>query len=213
MLVLCSSAHGGIACKHLSVQQRQQPIKCMCYCAWECTNFDWYGCRKTDDVEYQNYSKAVLQQLKTKLKRKRTRDSTLYYEMQDAPDMNKELIMHGLTSSMTLSIWQTLGRHHIVSKHFLCLQLLQQLIFSAPTVSYMPPCDLASFYTQLQRWCSCTYSCWSSTAEPVMPVWSTGSASCLTQQIVTMIVIVSKTGALHAWLCVCVKRERERERD
>ncbi len=68
-----------------------------------CTNFDWYACRKTDGVEYQNYSKAALQQLKTKLKRKRTRDSTLCYEMQDAPDVNIELIMHGLTSSVTLS--------------------------------------------------------------------------------------------------------------
>ncbi|DBA70125.1 TPA: hypothetical protein ACH3X2_012283 [Trebouxia sp. C0005] len=59
---------------------------------------------KTDGVEYQNYSKAALQQLKTKLKRKRTRDSTLCYEMQGAPDMrNIELIMHGLTSSLTLS--------------------------------------------------------------------------------------------------------------
>ncbi|KAL0044903.1 hypothetical protein WJX82_001740 [Trebouxia sp. C0006] len=50
---------------------------------------------KTDGVEYQSYSKAALQQLKTKLKRKRTRDSTLCYERQDAPDMNIELIMHG----------------------------------------------------------------------------------------------------------------------
>lgn len=56
-------------------------------------------------MEYQNYSKAALQQLKTKLKRKRkrTRDSTLCYETQDAPDLNSELIMHGLTSAVTLS--------------------------------------------------------------------------------------------------------------
>lgn len=59
--------------------------------------------RKTDGVEYQDYSKAALQQLKTKLKRKRTRDVSVCYERQDAPDLNSELTMHGLTSTVTLS--------------------------------------------------------------------------------------------------------------
>lgn len=60
-------------------------------------------CRKTDGVDYQDYSKAALQQLKTKLGRKRTRDVSVCYERQDAPDLNSELTMRGLTTSVTLS--------------------------------------------------------------------------------------------------------------
>ena len=57
-------------------------------------------CRKTDGVDYQDYSKAALQQLRLKLKRKR-RGVSLLYDGTDVPE--RPHVMQGATSSLTLS--------------------------------------------------------------------------------------------------------------